>query len=73
MWDNFPFDDNEVMINRTSLQFIDCYWEILGSLCKGIPLVILPTTKTFDYDNLLELILKYHITRITLIPQLLQV
>ena len=38
MWREFPFRQNVVVCFKTSVAFVDCIWEILGSILKGIHL-----------------------------------
>lgn len=74
MWYNYPFNENEICLHRCSLSFVDCYWEILGPLCKGIEIVIYPENeKLFDVKEFVETIKKHHITRMTVFPLLLDV
>ena len=73
MWDAYPFLDGETCCQKTSLGFIDSIWEIFGPLLRGIPLVILPDETLIDPKQLVQLLSKYEVTRIVLVPSLLRV
>ena len=72
MWNEFPFQKNEVACLKTSIGFVDHLWELFGPLNKGVKSVV------FSKDNLLnisELICKLttnNVTRIVLVPSLLR-
>ena len=73
MWDRYPFLDGETCCQKTFLGFVDSIWEIFGPLLRGVPLVILPDEAIIDPEQLIQLLSKYEVTRIVLVPSLLRV
>ena len=73
MWDKYPFLDGETCCQKTFLGFVDSVWEIFGPLLRGVPSVILPDEAIIDPEQLVQLLSKYGVTRIVLVPSLLRV
>src|ERR1700733_3270702 len=73
MWDGYPFLDGETCCQKTFLGFVDSIWEIFGPLLRGVPSVILPDEAIIDPELLVQLLSKYEVTRIVLVPSLLRV
>lgn len=71
MWQEFPFAPGEVYLHRTTLHFVDAAWEIFGPLLKGVPLVVLPPESTGDPDAIASAIVLHSVTRITVVPTIL--
>ena len=40
MWRAYPFVTGDVGVMKTSLNFVDAFWEMLGPLLQGVPTVI---------------------------------
>ena len=72
MWDKYPFKDNEVCCQKTTLSFVDAIWEIFGPMLKGIKLVLIPTTMINDPREFIKIISRESISRLVLVPSLLQ-
>ena len=72
MWDAYPFLDDETCCQKTSLGFVDSVWEIFGPLLRGVTSVILPDEAVIDPEQLVQLLSKYRVTRIVLVPSLLR-
>jgi amino acid adenylation domain-containing protein len=72
MWEEYPFQPGEVACQRTPLTFIDSLWELLGPLLKGIPTVIVPEQVRKEPDTLVQLLADTRVSRIWLVPSLLQ-
>ncbi len=72
MWEKYPFEAGEVCCQKTSLNFVDSVWEIFGPLLQGIPLVIIPDEIVKDTVRLVDMLSRKDITRITVVPSLLQ-
>lgn len=72
MWEKYPFTEEEICCQKTTLNFGDSLWEIFGPLLQGIHLVLLPEAITKDPKELVKEIQKHRITRIVLVPSLLQ-
>jgi amino acid adenylation domain-containing protein len=73
MWNAYPFLDGEICCQKTFLGFVDSIWEIFGPLLRGVPSVILPDEAIIDPAQLVELLSKYEVTRIVLVPSLLRI
>jgi amino acid adenylation domain-containing protein len=72
MWDAYPFEEGEVCCQKTSLGFVDSIWEIFGPLLKGIRTVIIPDDVVKDPLRLIDELARKEVTRIVLVPSLLQ-
>ena len=73
MWNAYPFLDGETCCQKTFLGFVDSIWEIFGPLLRDVPSVILPDEAIIDPEQLVQLLAKYGVTRIILVPSLLRV
>jgi amino acid adenylation domain-containing protein len=73
MWRKFPFEENEVCCQKTTLSFVDSIWEIFGPLLKGIKNVIISDDDVKDPFKLVETLASNDVTRIVLVPSLLRV
>ncbi|WP_341716417.1 amino acid adenylation domain-containing protein [Micromonospora sp. FIMYZ51] len=73
MWREFPFRGPEVLCHKTSLSFLDSFWEIFGPLCHGVPLVVLPQRLVADVPALVSTLGEHRVTRLVLVPSLLRV
>ncbi|KAG9402547.1 hypothetical protein AC1031_007157 [Aphanomyces cochlioides] len=77
MWHAFPFKAVDKVLRSTKLTFVDSLWEILGALWHGQTLVIVgPPTFTppliGDLDKVVAVIEAHGVTRMTVVPSLLQ-
>src|SRR5206468_2010609 len=73
MWETYPFESEEVCCQKTSLSFVDSVWEIFGPLVQGIRIVIIPDTVVKDPAQMLQILAAHSVTRIVLVPSLLQI
>ncbi len=73
MWETYPFESAEVCCQKTSLSFVDSVWEIFGPLLQGIRIVIIPDAVINDPEQMLQTLAAHSVTRIVLVPSLLQV
>ena len=71
MWEQFPWGENEICCQKTSPVFVDFLWEAFGPLLCGIPLVTIPGGGAADIPWLLEILERYKVTRLVLVPSLL--
>lgn len=71
MYRRYPFRAGEVSSGRTPLSFVDSVWETFGPLCAGVPTCILPDAVTTDPARLIALLASNSVTRLTLVPSLL--
>lgn len=72
-WNTFPYNENEIKtIFKTSIAFIDSVAEIWSPLFSGLTLVIVNKTVQNDIEKLIDVLEKYEIQRITLVPTILR-
>lgn len=71
LWNLQPYSENEIAIQNTALTVVDSHWEIWGPLSKGIPLVLLEDEVNKNPYELVNLLDKFNVTRICLVPSLL--
>jgi amino acid adenylation domain-containing protein len=72
MWEAYPFAPGERCCHKTSLGFVDSLWEIFGPLCAGVPAVIVPDAALADPRALVATLAAERVTRLVLVPSLLQ-
>ncbi len=72
MWQTYPFASDEVCSQKTTLSFVDSIWEIFGPLLQGLPLVIIPDDTVKDPARLVQALANHKVSRIVLVPSLLQ-
>ncbi|HEV2704609.1 MAG TPA: amino acid adenylation domain-containing protein, partial [Pyrinomonadaceae bacterium] len=72
MWEEYPFAAGEVCCQKTALSFVDALWELLGGLLRGVPTVILPDETVKDPRELVRALHDGRVTRLWLVPSLLQ-
>ncbi len=72
MWREYPFTSEEVACHRTSLNFIDALWELLGAFLQGIPTLILSEKEVKDPTLLVDLLSQFQVSRVWLVPSHLQ-
>ena len=67
----FPFVAGEVCVQKTKVSFVDAIAEIFAPLVNGVPLVLVDDAVQSDPRALLELMGECDVSRITLVPSLL--
>ncbi|MBX3084838.1 MAG: amino acid adenylation domain-containing protein [Anaerolineae bacterium] len=72
MWSGYPFTANEVGAVKTSINFVDSLWELYGSLLCGLPSVILTQADRRDPQRMIAVLAQQHVTRLILVPTLLE-
>jgi amino acid adenylation domain-containing protein len=72
MWAAYPFAAGEVGAIKTSLNFIDSIWEFCGPLLRGLPSVIISQEDRVDPMRLVKVLARHRVTRIILVPTLLE-
>ncbi len=72
MWMKYPFGTNEAACQKTPLGFVDSVWEVFGALLKGIPTVVVREQVVKDPQALVEALGIARVTRIVLVPSLLE-
>jgi amino acid adenylation domain-containing protein len=73
MWQTYPFAEDEVCCQKTSLSFGDSIWEIFGPLLQGVPLAIIPDEVVKDPQRFITALATNQVTRLVLVPSLLRV
>ena len=69
-WRADPFGADEVVAQRTSLMFVDSVWEIFGPLLAGVPIAVIADEVVTDPRALVEVLAERRVTRIVLVPAL---
>jgi amino acid adenylation domain-containing protein len=72
MWNQYPFLPNEKCCIKTSLSFVDSVWELFGPLLKGVVTTLVPEDIVKDLPRFVQVLAHQRITRIVLVPSLLQ-
>ncbi|MFN6566172.1 non-ribosomal peptide synthetase, partial [Dendronalium sp. ChiSLP03b] len=73
MWQTYPFTQDEVCCQKTSLNFVDSVWEIFGPLLQGVKTVIVADDVVKNPQKFVETLANNHVTRLVLVPSLLRV
>ena len=73
MWKQYPYKTDEVCCHKTSLNFVDSICEILSPILQGIPIVVIPDSVMRNPVSLINILSDHSISRITLVPALLEV
>jgi amino acid adenylation domain-containing protein len=68
----FPFKKEEVSCAKTSIAFVDSVWEIFGPLLAGVTNVMVSDDVARNSHALLSLVEQHCISRIVVVPVLLQ-
>ncbi|MEO8444480.1 MAG: amino acid adenylation domain-containing protein, partial [Gammaproteobacteria bacterium] len=72
MWNRYGFDAGDVFALRTSLNFIDAWWEIFGALSHGVPLQVVPDDVATDPLRLPDFLAATGVTQLVVVPSLLR-
>ncbi|RMF98834.1 MAG: amino acid adenylation domain-containing protein, partial [Gammaproteobacteria bacterium] len=72
MWRDFGFSERDRFAFRSSLNFIDAFWELYGALGVGAALVVVPDDRLRDGRRLAALLAREQVTHLVLVPTLLQ-
>lgn len=67
----FPFQKNEVCCQKTSINFIPSVWETFGPLVFGVKVVLINSHEVKDVRVFVEKLKQNRITRMILVPSLL--
>lgn len=73
MWEAYPFAGREMGCCTSSLNFVDSCWEIFGPLLKGVSSLIISEATVQSPGDLIDALNETGVTRITLVPSLLNV
>ncbi|MBC2580387.1 non-ribosomal peptide synthetase [Clostridium sp. DJ247] len=72
LWNQYPFSDDEVASQRTTVNFIPSLLEMFGALLQGITTVILPDEVVKDPVSLINELEIRKVTRVSVVPSLLK-
>jgi amino acid adenylation domain-containing protein len=72
MWKTYPFGADEKLCQKTSLSFVDSVWEVFGALLQGMPTVLIPESIAKEPRLLVEHLSESGVTRLVVVPSLLQ-
>ena len=72
MWRTFPYQQHEVLCQKTSVSFLDSAAEIFGPLSKGLSLVLISSDDVKDMSRFVAALEERKITRLVLVPSLLR-
>jgi amino acid adenylation domain-containing protein len=64
------FSGDDICCHKTNVAFVDAYFEILGPLSTGLPLVIARADEIGDVEELADLLQRWRITRLITVPAL---
>ena len=68
----FPCQEHDVLCHRTPVNFVDHVAEIFQAFYCAKPLLIVPEDSFLDCEQVIRLLQQHKVTRITLVPSLLQ-
>jgi amino acid adenylation domain-containing protein len=71
-WNPYPFIEEDICCQKTSLNFVDSVWEIFAPLLHGLPTVIIPDRSVKDINQFIQTLSKQNVTRLVLVPSLLR-
>ena len=71
-WRRFPYARDEMGCFKTALTFVDSIAEIWAPLLVGIPIVIIPKHVTQNTEHFVDLLDRFGVTRLVLVPSLLR-
>jgi amino acid adenylation domain-containing protein len=72
MWQEYPFDQDEVACFKTSPSFVDHLWEVLGALLAGVPTLVIPDETARNPEALIDAMAAGAVSRLWLVPSLLR-
>jgi amino acid adenylation domain-containing protein len=72
MWQAYPFQADDVGVQKTSCNFVDSLWELFGYLLQGRPTVIVPDMAVREPRALVEQLSRHRVTQLWLVPSLLR-
>jgi amino acid adenylation domain-containing protein len=72
MWSEFPFRDDDVMVQKAPLAFGDSIWEMFGGLLRAIPTLYVTDDELADLPNFVALLERHRVTRLVVVPALLR-
>ncbi len=71
-WNTYPYITGELCSQYMSLSFVDHVAEMFSPLLKGVPVVIAVDEEISNVERLAKMLLQHKVSRITIVPSLLQ-
>ena len=71
-WKEFPFETDEVVAHKTSLNFVDSIFELFGALGAGVRVACVPSSAKTDPELLVQFLKRERVTRVVVVPSLLR-
>jgi acyl-coenzyme A synthetase/AMP-(fatty) acid ligase len=68
MWRRYPFLPGEVCCQRMPLSYVDSIWEILGPVCAGTPVALIPSRDYPNGQKLLDALAMHRVSRVWMLP-----
>jgi polyketide synthase PksJ len=72
MWEDYPFQEGDVIAQRSPMNVMPSIWELLGGLLFGLPTVIVPDQMIRKPPELAQYLAEQGVTHITFTPTLLR-
>jgi amino acid adenylation domain-containing protein len=72
MLEDFPLEEHDRILQRTSSSFDASVWEFWAPLLAGSQLVLAEPGARWDAESLIETIVEQHVTTVQFVPSLLQ-
>ena len=72
MWEAYPFQDGDVLAQRSPVSVMPSVWELLGGVLAGVPTVVIPDSVLRRPGELAGLLALHRVTFVTLTPSLLR-
>ncbi|GAA0893936.1 hypothetical protein GCM10009122_36160 [Fulvivirga kasyanovii] len=73
LWKEYPFNEDDIIVQRTMLNFLPSLWELLGGLLQGATTVILHNSVVKDPLRLSKAVFTHHVSFFSMVPSLLKV
>ncbi|SOD99155.1 SDR family NAD(P)-dependent oxidoreductase [Spirosoma fluviale] len=72
LWETYPFQEGDVMCQRTTLNFMPSMWELFGGVLNGVPVVIMPDAVVKDPEAFATQLQKQQVSCVNIVPSLLK-
>lgn len=68
MWDEYPFEDDDVALLHKSMSLVAATWELFGALLKGVPTVVLSRDEAVDPARFWEVSVRNKVSHVLASP-----
>ena len=72
MWEKYPFEAEEICVQKTTLGFVDHVWEVFGPLLQGVPVSVMRDEVVREPAKFIECMQQQKVTRVVLVPSILR-